>query len=540
MIASRDFFPAGAKVEETMATSSTPRWARHPWKLPLLAGVLLAFGYFTLGLVVPNLVALVPLLIWIDANLDRSWRAWRNAGLVFGLSLNLLILSWMHSMLAVSFLAVFAYLGLAAVFAAGFALAMIALAWARKHTGWPFAVLLPAAWLTLEWAQAHGDLRMTAQHLGQSLCTVPFLLQFADLTGPYGVGLVLLLSSAFLYEAWRAETIARRARALSAWGILLAGILGYDSWAWTHPPTATGTLRIAFLQPNVPLVLKMDPAADDRQSALLAELTRRAAAMKAQVVIWPETARPRPVYRHPDRAETYAMPEVQALARDTGVTIVTGAEYFVFHDEDRYELYNAVFVVHPDGSLDPTWSAKVYLVPFVEAVPFNFLLGPILSGRGGWARWLGGGFSAGPKGTPLPVEGIKLGVSVCYEELHFDLQRGLRNAGAQVQAVITNDAWFGTTFFQAYQANTVRLRAIENRSSFVRVANTGVSMFVDPLGRDAERTDLETMDIRVRDVPLTNGRTVYDRIGDVPAWAAMATLGAAALVGWRRRRWANG
>ncbi len=536
MIASRDFFPAGAKLEETMATSSTQRWARHPWKLPVLAGALLALGYFTLGLVVPNLVALVPLLIWIDANLDRPWRAWRNAGFVFGLTLNLLILSWMRSMLAFSFLAIFAYLGLAAVFAAGLALMVIALAWTRKQTGWPFAVLLPAAWLTLEWVQAQGDLRMTAQHLGQSLCTVPFLLQFADLVGPYGVGLALLLSSALLYDSWRAKTPARRSRALAMWGALVAAILGYDAWAWTHPPVASGTLRIAFLQPNVPLVLKMDPADDDRQAALLAELTRKAAAMTAQVVIWPETARARPIYRRPDRQETYAMPEVQALAKETGLTIVAGAEYVVFHDGDRQDVYNAVFVVHPDGALDPTWSAKVYLVPFVEAVPFEFLLGPILSGRGGWARWLGGGFSPGPERTLLTVAGTKLGVSVCYEELYFDLQRGLRNAGARVQAVITNDAWFGTTFFQTYQANTVRLRAIENRSSFVRVANTGISMFVDPLGRVAERTELETLDIRVSDVPLTDGRTVYDRIGDVPAWAAIATLGAAALVGWRRRR----
>jgi apolipoprotein N-acyltransferase len=125
-------------------------------------------------------------------------------------------------------------------------------------------------------------------------------------------------------------------------------------------------------------------------------------------------------------------------------------------------------------------------------------------------------------------------VSVCYEELFFDLQRGLRNAGARVQAVITNDAWFGTTFFQTYQANTVRLRAIENRSSFIRVANTGISMFVDPLGRDAERTELLTQAVRVSDVALTEGRTVYDRIGDVPAWAAIATFAAAAFIGWRR------
>jgi apolipoprotein N-acyltransferase len=510
------------------------RWARHPFKLPAASGALLALGYFTFGLVVPNLVALVPLLLWIDANLDRPWRVWRDAGFVFGAVLNLLILSWMRSMLAISFLGAFAYLGLVAVFAVGLSVAVIALAWMRRRTRWSFVILLPAVWMSLEWVQAQGDLRMTAQHLGQSLGTVPFLVQFADLAGPYGVGLVLLLSSALLYEAWRAESRAGRARRLAAWGVLSVGVLGYDAWAWTHPPQASGFLRIAFLQPNVPLALKMDPADDDRQDRLLAELTRKAAAMRAEVVIWPETARPHPIYERSGAPQTYAMPEVQALAKETGVTIVAGSEYVVVRDKNHYDAYNAAFVVHPDGRLDPTWVAKVYLVPFVEAVPFDLVLGPLLSGRGGWARWLAGGFHPGPEDTPLPVAGTKLGVSVCYEELFFDLQRGLRNAGARVQAVITNDAWFGTTFFQTYQANTVRLRAIENRSSFIRVANTGISMFVDPLGRDAERTQLLSQEVRVSDVALTEGCTVYDRIGDVPAWAAIATFAAAVFVGWRR------
>jgi apolipoprotein N-acyltransferase len=514
----------------------TKPWARQPYTLAAAAGVFLAFGYFTLGLVIPNLVALVPLLIWIDANLDRPWRAWRNAGFVFGISLNLLILSWMRSMLAISFLGIFAYLGLAIVFATGLSLAVIALAWLRKRTRWSFVVLLPAVWLTLEWLQARGDLRMTAQHLGQTLGTVPFLVQFADLVGPYGVGMVLLLSNAILYAAWRAPSRPERVRALAAWGLLATAVLSYDAWAWTHPPATSGSLRIAFLQPNVPLVSKMDPADDARQDRLLAELTRKAASMKAEVVIWPETARPRALYARPALPQTYAMPEVQAVAKQTGVTIVAGAEYVVVEDSNKFKAYNAVFVVHPDGRLDPVWAAKIYLVPFVEAIPFDFLLGPLLAGRGGWARWLAGGFLPGPEGTPLPAAGTALGVSVCYEELYFDLQRSLRNAGARVQAVITNDAWFGTTFFQTYQANTVRLRAIENRSSFVRVANTGISMFVDPLGRDTERTELLTQEVRVSDVALTDTRTVYDRVGDVAAWAAVATFVAAAFVSWRRGR----
>lgn len=513
--------------------AAAPPWARHPWRLPAVSGVFLAFAYFPLGLVVPNLVALVPLLVWIDANLDRPWRFWRNGGFVFGMTLNLLILSWMLSMLRSSFLGVFAYLGLGLVFTVGLTCMVVFAAWTRRRTGWPWALLFPACWLSLEWVQAQGDLRMTAQHLAQALGSVPFLVQFADLAGPYGVGGVLLLSNVLLYEAWRCRGTGR-ARALAAWVVLAAAVLAYDGWAWTHPPAASGTVRVSFIQPNVPLPEKQDPDEDEAQSVLLDRLTRRAAREHPDIVIWPETARPSPIYRQPDRPDSYAMPEVSALAKELSLTIVTGAEYLVERPGGGYDSYNAVFVVHPDGRLDPTWSAKIVLVPFVEQVPFRAILGPFLSGQRGALRWLAGGFSPGPEATPLPADGARLGVTVCYEELFFDLQRNLRNAGANLQAVITNDAWFGRAWFQPYQANTDRLRAIENRSAFVRVANTGISMFVDPLGRDFDRTQLEVEAVGTRDLPIVNVRTLYDRIGDVAAYAALLVALAAAAVSWRR------
>jgi apolipoprotein N-acyltransferase len=59
-------------------------------------------------------------------------------------------------------------------------------------------------------------------------------------------------------------------------------------------------------------------------------------------------------------------------------------------------------------------------------------------------------------------------------------------------------------------------------------------MFVDPLGRDAERTPLNVETVRVHDLPLTRGRTVYDRVGDVTAWAALAAFAIAGFTAWRR------
>jgi apolipoprotein N-acyltransferase len=127
------------------------RIARHPWKLPVVSGIVLAFAFYPLGLVVTNLVALVPLLLWIDSNLDRPWTAWRNAGFSFGMAVHLSILNWMLSMLRFSFLAIFAYLGLAFVFALGLGLLLMLLG--------IFSAIAPAASVALQ-ALDRGEARI--------------------------------------------------------------------------------------------------------------------------------------------------------------------------------------------------------------------------------------------------------------------------------------------------------------------------------------------------------------------------------------------
>jgi apolipoprotein N-acyltransferase len=502
----------------------------------MLSGILLAFAYFPFQLVVFNFIAFAPMLAWIDAHLEDPRRERLRGGLVFGLTFYLMILHWMYAMLEVSWLAVLLYLLLSFVLASCVMLALSLVGWLRRATGWSFAILLPVSWIPIEWAGTWGDLRLTAHHVGNTLAGTPFLVQFADVVGPYGVGAFLLAVNALVYEVFRGRRNGRWKGPAFSLAVLLLSVLGYDTWAWTHPPPTVGTIRVALVQPNIPLFEKMDSKTDHEQSRILADATRRAATSRPELIVWPETARPQPILHRLSRRETYTMPEVEALARETGAAILVGAEYARIDDQNEMSYYNAAFVVHPAGEVDPVWTAKVYLVPFVEKVPYEPILGPLLSGGQGEMRWLGGGFSPGPDAALLPVDRARVGVLVCYEELYWDLVRRLKNAGADFQVIITNDAWFGRTVFQQYQANTVRMRAIENRCAFVRVANTGISGFVDPLGRYSKETALFVPAVEVEDVPITTKRTIYGMLGDFVAWLALAGLAAAAVVARSKER----
>jgi len=494
------------------------------YKLPALSGVLLGLSYFPGPFLLLNLAAFVPLLVWLDARPAITPYERLRAGFVFGLCVHLTALHFMYSMLAQSWLAVLLYIGTAAALALRISLTVVLAGWLRTRLGAPWALLLPICWLPLEWAQTWGDLRLTAEHLAHTVSGYPFLVQFAAVVGPYGVGAFLLVTNGLVYEAFASRGKLAGRRALIALAGLFLVVLAYDGWAWTRPEPANGTLRVALIQPNIPLDVKHDKATASAQWMRLASLSREAAEQGADLIVWPESARPKPLYHWLEVPDTYRMSDVQGLAKRLEIPLIVGAEYARIRTREDHDLYNAAFAVTAEGELLPEWAAKVNLVPFVEATPYRSLLRPLIEGKGGEWRWLSGGFMPGPRNVVMDVAGARVGVLVCYEGLFPDLARGLRNAGADLQVVITNDAWFGRSLFQPYQANAVRLRAIENRTAFVRVANTGISGFVDSRGRYEKMTGLFEEAVEVFDVKLAGGRTVYDRIGDVVAWVAVVSL----------------
>ena len=70
-------------------------------------------------------------------------------------------------------------------------------------------------------------------------------------------------------------------------------------------------------------------------------------------------------------------------------------------------------------------------------------------------------------------------------------------------------------------------RSIETRRAMVRSTNTGISAFVDPVGRLAKRSGQWTQETIVGDVPLIQdrGETVYMVVGDVLGWASLLMIG---------------
>ena len=103
---------------------------------------------------------------------------------------------------------------------------------------------------------------------------------------------------------------------------------------------------------------------------------------------------------------------------------------------------------------------------------------------------------------------------ICYESAFEDATRTYRAHGANFFINVTNDAWFGNTSAPAQHASHLVLRAIETRMGVARAANSGISEFVDPLGRAYAATKLNEAASVAAGLRTSDVVPLYVHLGD--------------------------
>lgn len=71
---------------------------------------------------------------------------------------------------------------------------------------------------------------------------------------------------------------------------------------------------------------------------------------------------------------------------------------------------------------------------------------------------------------------------ICYESVYGDFVAGFVKNGASIIFILTNDGWWGNTPGHKQHNAIACLRAIENRRSIARCANSGISSFFNQRG----------------------------------------------------------
>jgi len=390
----------------------------------------------------------------------------------------------------------------------------------------------PALWVALEFVRTYAFSGLPWALLGYSQYQWLPVIQFADVTGVYGVSFLVVMGNVALTSLLVWIFAKRRVPSMPIpWGstasfvCALSLILVYGSWR-VHQQAdldaTTTTLSIGLVQANIDQAIKWNEAYRDDTLQRYATLSQQAG-KNTDLLIWPEAATPflfeqEPAYQG----------KILEIVKDTHSPLLFGSPTLRFHQDGRPYLYNSVFLLTPEGKVSARYD-KRHLVPFGEYIPLRsilFFLDKLVVGIGDFQSGQGPMTMQIP--APSTTEGAKsprFGVAICFEVIFPDLVRRMAKEGANFLVTVTNDAWFGDSAAPYQHFGMVVFRAVENHLAFARAANTGISGFIGPDGRILTQTSIFSEQAVTRSLPLRHTMTFYTQFGDVFSWICVILTG---------------
>jgi apolipoprotein N-acyltransferase len=386
--------------------------------------------------------------------------------------------------------------------------------------------LAPIIWVALEYLRSFFLSGFPWELLGYSQYKELHLVQISDILGVYGVSFLIVLANTAVFFLllniakfdWNGVRITRRFAAAAL--TLCVSLNGLNWFYGAHRLMQVDKLgadapsiRAAIVQGNIEQAFKWDPAFQEATIDKYLRLSQSVVERQPELVVWPETALP--FYFRYDVPLTE---KVQEGVRRLGAYFLVGSPSFE-RGPRRIDYYNSAYLIDPQGNVLGKYD-KTHLVPFGEYVPLKR-----------WLPFLGklveqvGDFSRGDIGETIDWPYGKLGVLICYEGIFPDIAQTMVRNGANLLVNITNDAWYGRSSAPYQHFSMTVFRAIENRRALIRSANTGISGFVDPVGRILGKTALFSDAAEVRQVPLMSKLSLYSRFGDAFAAACLAVTG---------------
>jgi apolipoprotein N-acyltransferase len=459
-----------------------------PLLLILASGFLLALSLPPYNVEWLGWVAVAPLLV---AAVGRRPLEAAGIGMLAGVICGLGHLGWRPDQRGMQF-AWLPFLWLAML------LGMVATGAACARVRWQgarWALFVAALGVGVEWVTTFSPLP-----LNLALCqyrTLPAI-QVAAITGIWGVSFLLWWVNAALADAVLgvqascppAGRLARLRPARAMPLLALALTLAYGHWSLVQAGKRTGpTVRVAAIQDHTSAETAhlLPAAAQESGEVDRDELTRRAAARGAELVVWSENC-----LGAAFAPDARANPTVD-LARELRVHLVIG-----YSDGARPRPFNCAGIIAPDGTMKGV-HRKIH--PFL-----------------GETRAIQRGRTATAFATDLG----KLGVEICFDSCYTGVTRRVAAAGAQLIAMPNYDPPTPGGILHRLHGAVLPFRAVENRVPFVRADPNGLSQIVDATGRIRAESPLFAADALVSDVPLSDGYgTPFTRWGD---WLAYGCL----------------
>ncbi len=388
---------------------------------------------------------------------------------------------------------------------------------AARSSAFASSLVFPTAWVSVDllfqrFVSPYGSWTSLAY---SQLDATP-LTQLASLTGTFGIVFLMTWFAATVAWLWRCGFGLRPLRlAALAYGIPLLLAIAFGAVRLQSIQPQGDPLRVAAIMPSPELETAFFKAllqyqspgrADDAALEAMTEAaqrviddlqarTRRAVDEGARLIAWSETA----ARLTPDRVPAL-LEEGRRLVDAHGIVLILG--FGSWDPAASPPLTNELAIIRPD---DPV------VTRFHKARPI-----------------VGSEASVVDKGNPevaiVDLADFRLAAAICHDFDFPDLILGAGRGAAELMVAPSAD-W---PEIAGMHARMARLRAVENGATLMRPTAGGLTIAVDPAGREASWTDAGG--VLFTELVPARVPTVYAVVGDLFAWLCVAAF--LGLAGW--------
>ena len=328
-----------------------------------------------------------------------------------------------------------------------------------------------------------------------------YLMQIFSFIGSFSTNLVVLTFSILpfiLFSKLKSKYILSTILLIPLLILIFSGIFRLNN----RDLLKTTDQLITIVQPNIKQKNKWNLDHRDKNLKKLVMLSNNDKdnfIKTSKLIIWPETSFEGSI---PSEMKLLSSISKKVLKNPKSILIVG-----LLRTEES-NIFNSLVFVNSKGQIIHKYD-KIKLVPFGEYIPFRKYLRPIsdfLPSRD---------FSKGILKSNAFIDGFgEITTLICYEILFVDEIVKKVSKKTNLLINITNDAWFGETIGPYQHLALAKIKSVEFGLPLVRVANTGISVFVSPYGETISNIPLNDASSKTFNLisPLQN--TLYRTYGE--------------------------
>jgi len=358
------------------------------------------------------------------------------------------------------------------------------------------------------------------------------LIQWYEYTGVLGGSVWILACNLLLFFLLKkhieTKSLKKNARLLT---VSLACVLCpmiFSLYKYHTYVEIPNPVEFVVIQPNIDPYTEKFVESNDRQLDEMLLLAKQTIRPETDYVVFPETVLDGNIWLNNIAENPLILKIRDSLLIDyPRAKVIAGADmmqYYVVHDgkaptpwakkvDDKiyYDFFNAALQIDSKGDVEVYKKSKLVLgteyIPLTQKYP---QLERLIINLGGSSQ----GRGRQEKPSLLTSETASVASIICFESIFGEYVSKFVKLGGEIICIISNDGWWNPVPIPEKHFEHAQIRAIENRRSVVRCANTGISGFINQKGDAVAISHWWRQESMLLSVNKNTELTFYARYGD--------------------------